>query len=573
MSPSLEAKLRQVTVLFFDLVNSTSLAERLDPEDLQGVLRLFQQATAGHAQEQGGYLLDTPGDGFAVLFGFPLALEDAARRAVQAGLDIVRHVDALELDPRLGVDRLRVRVGIETGEVVLGAVSEYDTRGEAAPTGRTPIAATRIQAIAQPGTVAVGPNAHELIRHRFRTESTGRHRLKGIEDEVEVFRAIAPRSPSVAKTPLVGRDEELAALRRHWDLAARGYGRTVVVSGVPGIGKTRLCEALLESKTADGVGKLLEMSGSRSTQLSTFAPLVPLIQKLLAERVREHEGYWLAPAAAETDGPATMPPGLAQLLPEDLPDAQEKTAALGLVLDLPARGKAEVLGLSSERRLKLTQEAAVDLLLAQSSGERPLLVVVEDVHWLDQATLEVVALLATRVETSPVLLVLTHRSDFVLPVGFAKADQMRLLPLSDAAGASLVRDVAHQRGLSAETVREIVQRSDGVPLHLRELTAMTMTTGGLPAGAVPETLKGLLIARLQATGKACFDVALTATVIGRSFGREVLERVLDARRRARRIRDVTRAAARRRTGGVRRGGLRAALQPCADPRLRLRHIG
>jgi class 3 adenylate cyclase/tetratricopeptide (TPR) repeat protein len=531
MTPALEARRRQVTVLFFDLVGSTSLAERLDPEDLHGVLRTFQIATARRAQENGGYLLDTPGDGFAVLFGYPLAQEDAARRAVQAGLEIVQVVNALELDPGLGVPPLQVRVGIEAGEVVLGAVSEYDTRGRAAPTGRAPIAAARIQSVAEPGTVAVGPIAHELIRHRFRTTSVGRHRLKGIEGELEVFRAITVRSPGVPRTPMVGRDEQLRRLLLGWEAARRGDGRAFDVSSVAGMGKTRLCRALLESVASDDARRCLELNGAPSAHETTLEPIVVLIRRLLGER-----GADPAQPPAQSDGssgqrharPSVGASPLLALLPADLPDVEDKVAALALLLDVPAARKSAVLGMSSERRMRLTQEAATDVLAAQSL-DAPLLVIAEDAHWLDRMTLEVVGMLAARARDLPVLLVLTRRSDFDLPADFPSLEEMQLPPLDSDQGASLVRSTALERDLAVETVDEIVRRSDGVPLHLRELTAMAMATGRLPAGAVPETLKGLLVARLQATGESAFDVALTATVIGRTFDREVLEKVLDAR--------------------------------------------
>ena len=514
-APQDTAERRQVTVMFSDLVGSTALAARMDPEDLREVISAYQKGVTDTVQRFGGFVAKYMGDGVLVYFGYPQAHEDDAEQAVRAGLELIDAVNALKL-----AVSLQTRVGIATGLVVVGDLIGSGEAQERGIVGETPNLAARLQALAAPSTVVIAASTRQQIGDLFDLDDLGPKALAGLAapqrawrvlgESGEVSRFAALRSETSA---LVGRDEEVDLLVRRWKQVKTGEGRVVLISGEPGIGKSRLTTWLSE-----------HIEGELHTRMRYFcAPhyqdsaLYPFIVQL--ERA--------AGFARDDTAEAKLGKLRALLVPStwDVGDI----ALLSELLSLPS--SATDLNLSPQRRRQKLFEALLKLLEAELL-QRPVLIIFEDAHWIDPTSRELLDLTVERVRRLPVLLVITFRPEFQSPwSGRFHVTTLALNRLGERDGAVLAQELAGN-ALTADIVAEIVERTDGVPLFVEELTKTVLESLGhgdrvtsLAALSVPATLQASLTARLDRLGPAAKAIAQIAAVLGREFAYELIEPV------------------------------------------------
>jgi class 3 adenylate cyclase/tetratricopeptide (TPR) repeat protein len=514
---------RHLTVMFSDLADSTGLAGELDPEDMRDLFRAYQAVCTEAIARNSGFLAHFMGDGILAYFGYPQAHEDDARLAVAAGLEIV--TASAQLRSRLRRDDIAVRVGIHTGEVVVATMGQ----GERAQTddivGETPNVAARLQSAAAPDTVVVSGDTCELVKGWFEIEDLGPQALKGVSRPVPAFR-IRGRTPAATRldavadrglTPFVGRDRELEELLDAWGETAAGEGRVVLLSGEPGIGKSRLAHELHHR---------VRRAGHRSVQLrcspyhrnSALFPLFAALERAVPRDAAPEDRRAALDAELERCGLPVddVGPLLAELLA--IPhDAQ------------PASGTE-----SAQRRKRRTLDALEAWLLAQGQGG-PLLVLAEDVHWIDPTTLELLGRFFGVEAVPGVLVLVTHREEFVPP--WPHRGYVRRLAVGHLAPDD-VREVVGRltggRSLPEAVERQIELRADGVPLYVEELTRTVLESGAvtehggrfvaaatLPERLVPSTLRETLMARLDRLG-AAREVAQMLAVQGREVGPDFL---------------------------------------------------
>jgi class 3 adenylate cyclase/tetratricopeptide (TPR) repeat protein len=529
-SQSADAERRQLTVLFCDLVDSTRLASQLDPEDLREVVRAYQATCTEVIQQFGGHIAQYLGDGLLVYFGYPQAHEDDAQRAVRTGLGITESIVALNsrLTREQGI-RLAVRIGIHTGLVVVGAMGGHG-RQEQLALGETPNLAARLQGLAAPDTVVISATTAQLIHGYFVCQSLGAQVLKGLDQPLQVYRVLqtsgAQTRLEVATlrglTPLVGRDEEVTLLHRHWDQAKAGLGQVVLLSGEAGIGKSRLVQVLKDQVAAEFHTRI-EWRGSPYHQQSALYPVIDHLYRL----VQWHPGD--PPTEALHQLEATL-----ALAGVGRSDALPLLAAL-LALPLPA--SYAPLTLTPQRQRQQT----LDLLLAWLHAEtqrQPVLLIVEDLHWIDPSTLELLSLLMEQGAQARLYLVLTTRPEF--HPSWTMVPHLTSLTLRRLAPAHVERVATHVAGdkaLPAAVLREVIRKTDGVPLFVEELTKTVLESGllqtreegyelhaPLPPLAIPTTLHDALMARLDRLA-AVKVVAQLGAAIGRTFAYELIQAV------------------------------------------------
>jgi class 3 adenylate cyclase/predicted ATPase len=522
--------------MFCDLVGSTALSARLDPEDLRAVIGAYHRSCAAVIDGAGGFGAKYMGDGVLAYFGYPRADEHDAERAVRAGLKLVEAVPAPRRPPARagvpGVDiaaetRLQVRVGIATGLVVVGDLLGQGAAQEQAVVGETPNLAARLQALAEPGTVVIGASTRQLTGGLFDYEDLGPVEIRGLAAPVSaarVLRESAAESRFEAlrseAAPLIGREQELELLLWHWAEAKAGAGRVVLISGEPGIGKSRLTAALAQAIGSDRHTRLRYFC-SPHHQDSAIHPFIVQLERAAGfvrddavDRKLEKLRGLLAPAARGEDEMAVV----AELL--SLPNA------------------AAELNLSPQRKREKLFEALLNQLESLARGG-PVLMVFEDAHWIDPTSRELLDLTLDRVSRLRVLLVVTFRPEFQHPWSWRpQVSTLALNRLGERDGAALVRRLAGNAGLSRETVEEIVERADGVPLFVEELTKAVVESGDLdhrvgavlaasplPNLAIPATLHASLIARLDRLGPTAREIAQIGAVIGREFAHELIQPV------------------------------------------------
>ncbi|MBI4538387.1 MAG: AAA family ATPase [Gemmatimonadetes bacterium] len=524
------AERRQLTVMFCDLVGSTALAGRLDPEELRELLRSYHLACSEVTARYGGYIAQYLGDGVLVYFGYPDAHEDDARRAVYAGLEIMDAVRRLAHGAGREIS-LAARAGIHTGPVVAGEVGAGAGRQQLA-LGLTPNIAARLQALAEPYGVLISRATDGLVQGFFECESLGRRELKGIEERVEVLRvarALDVRSTfesAVARglSHAVGRVRELEALVSAYESVARGEGRVALVSGEAGIGKSRLV-LMLRERLAPGEQAWLVAPCSPYDQTSAWSPIVELLHKFFQFR-------------REDGGPERLVRIEGALRPLDLP-TQRAVPLFASLLGVPYTGRYPELELGPQKQRELTIETLIATLLRLTEA-RPLVLTVEDLHWSDPSSLELLDRLVERVSEARLLLILTFRPSF--SSAWNGAGHILRLPLERLAeeeAAVLVTDVTGGRRLPPELVRRVLAHADGVPLFIEELTRSLLESGvleesdqgyeltsALSSLAIPATLNDSLMARLDRLGPAR-EIAQLAAVIGREFGRGLLAAVAE----------------------------------------------
>jgi class 3 adenylate cyclase/tetratricopeptide (TPR) repeat protein len=507
-SESADAERRQVTVLFADMVGSTALSGKVDPELLGGLIRRYQDAAAGAIGRYGGFVAKFMGDGVLAYFGFPRAFEDAAERAIRAAISIVAEAGEIELPDHT---RVQTRIGIATGLVVVGEIIGTGTARERTIVGETPNLAARLQALAGPDTIIVSEATRNLLGGLFELEHTGEHDLKGFSRPVPAWRiaceaSVASRfaARSGGNLPLVGRAHEMGLMLDRWRLARQGEGQIVTLVGEAGIGKSRSIEALQEALANEPHRRInLQCSPYHSD-----SALYPVIQYL-----------GRAAGFTVTDSPAARIEKLRSLFGQR---AASNAAVLPLLAELLSIPMAAVESSpqTPAQRKAATMAFIVDSFLNFGESD-PVLIVLEDAHWADATTLEMMTRLTDSVGRARSLAVVTARPDFVAPwLTRPQATLLTLGRLGRQDCAQLVTGVAASHGLSAEAVAAIVAKTDGIPLFAEELTKSVMESAG-EDGAVPATLKDSLMARLDRLGDAR-DVAQIAAVIGRQFSLALL---------------------------------------------------
>ena len=522
-----EAERRQLTVMFCDLVGSTALAEQLDPEELRDLLAQYQQTCADVIQHFDGHIARYVGDGLLVYFGYPQAHEDDAQRGVRAGLGIVEAVR--DLDTRIANPdvSLAVRIGITTGLVVAGDIGSGERVEEDAIVGETPNLAARLQALAEPNTVLIGSSTQRLVEGLFDCDDLGSQNLKGISQAVSVYRVLAESdAPSRFEaaatrwlTPLVGRESEIGLLLDRWEQAKEGEGQVVLLSGEAGIGKSRIVRGFRERLKAELHNQVLYY-GSPYHHNSALHPAIDQLERGLR--------------FAKDDTPTQKLDKLEVVLIDlDLPVA-EYAPVLALLFALSADGRHPVLELPAEQLRKITLEAIVSMIKAMSS-QHPVLMVVEDMHWIDPSTQELISLLIEQLQSYRLFLLITCRPEFESPWGaYAHITSFTLNRLSRRDSTAIIARVTKGKALPDDVRDQIVVKTDGMPLFIEELTKTVLESGlledagdrytlsgPLPPLAIPASLQDSLMARLDRLA-AVKEVAQLAATLGRTFSHELL---------------------------------------------------
>ncbi len=527
--PSKDAERRQLTVMFCDLVGSTELSERLDPEEMREIMRVYQEACAAQIERFDGHIAKFLGDGILVYFGFPQAHEEDAERAVRAGLAIVDAIAGLA--PRAG-QPLAARIGIATGIVVVGDLVGAGVSEVEAVTGPTPNLAARLQTLAQPNSVVIAPGTRQLLGAVFDYENLGRHTLKGIAAPVQAWKVRGERHTEsrfeafhIAEiTPFVGRDEEIDLLLRRWEQARDGEGQVVLLSGEPGIGKSRIVRALGERITEQGHIRLHH-------QCSPFfnnTALYPFITELE-----------FAAGLKADDPPEGKLDKLEDVLSQSTGDVAAIAPLFATLLSISAGDRYPPLDLTPQRRKEKTLDALVDR-LDGLAAQAPVMMILEDAHWADATTQELMAMIVDRSETLSVLVIITFRPTFVPPwSAHGHVTALALNRLGRRHCAALAKEVAGGTALPDELLNRIVAKTDGVPLFVEELTKTVLDLGwsddagdrDLSSGAslfaaIPATLQDSLMARLD-RDSTVKKIAQIGAVIGREFSHELLATVAD----------------------------------------------
>lgn len=520
-----EVERRQITVMFCDLVGSTKLSETLDPEDLRSLMQAYQQAAGAVIRRYEGHVAQYLGDGLMTYFGWPKAHEDDAERAISAGLDIIETIKSVEGAP----EPLQVRVGIASGPVVVGGSGDGDASIPQAAIGETPNIAARLQGLAEADQILIAASSHRLAGGAFDYESLGAHDLKGVADRLPVW-SVNRRSQAADRfearstgdlTPLTGRQSELAMLTERWEQAQDGEGQVVILTGEPGIGKSRLVRALRDTLANTPYTRLTYQCSPHYTN-SAFHPIIAQFERAAGFTVNDTDDHKLDKMETILRAGA-----------DDIASAAPLVAAM---LSLPTERYPPV-NLAPQQANERTHAALVDQVLGLARSEA-VLIIFEDAHWSDPTTLDAIGEVITGIQAARVLALITARPEFEAPWSIGGHVAVHSLTrLSRRLGADMVLQVAGGRQMPEDVVDQIIAKTDGVPLFVEELTKTVLETGqlgqhgdayalegSLPALTIPETLHDSLMARLDRleTGK---KVAQIAACIGRDFSRHLLAEI------------------------------------------------
>ena len=528
-----EAERRQLTVMFCDLVEYTELSQQLDPEDLREINLAYQDACKKAIEKHEGYIARYMGDGVLAYFGYPQAHEDDAELAIHAGLGVVQEI--LNLGETVGNQfevELSVRVGIATGPVVVGDIIGEAASQESAVVGETPNLAARLQSLAARNTVVIAPETHALVTSRFEYENLGDHNLKGIAEPVPAWRVIAPTTADsrfdaahpFGLTPLVGREHEIGLLLERWEQAKEGDGQVLLLCGEAGIGKSRITETLRERTTVDNPVSLRY----QCSPYHTNSALHPIIEQL--ERAAQFNAG---------DNQEVKLDKLESLLELGASDIEAIAPLFALLLSIPFGNRYTLPEMTPDQQKHQTLEA----LVAQIKGlslNRPLLLIFEDVHWADPTSLELLEHTIAKVQNIPVLAVINFRPEFSPPwSGHTHVTTLTLNRFTRNLAKTMMDRVAGGKSLPEEVQQQIVERTDGVPLFVEELTKSILESdllteeadrytlsGSLSGLAIPATLQDSLMARLDRLPQGK-QIAQVGAAIGREFSRKLLESVCE----------------------------------------------
>lgn len=522
---------RQLTVLFCDLVGSTALSQQMDAEDLRNVIRNYQTTCAPVIEQLGGYISRYMGDGILAIFGYPRASEDDVTQAVHAGIDIIDAIKSVDWVSRFGTSsQITVRVGISTGVVVAGDLIGKGAAEQEAIVGETPNLAARLQALAEPNTVIIGPRTRRLVKDQFTLISIGKHDLKGFAEPVEAWCARPPNKQSTrfdvkrasGTTPLVNRHDEMKFLIDHWAKSKQGNGQLVVVSGEPGIGKSRITEALRDHISSEPFHYLRYQCSSYHTNTALYP---------IATHV-EH-----AALLDSGDSNVVKREKLVELIRVSGVEEKDVLSAFSALLSIPNAPDDDFEQLSA-RDKKIAILNALILQLVGLSRSQPILAVVEDVHWSDPTFRELLSQINQNTAGARILFLLTCRDGaFELEGESAVTQRIKLSRLGSTCSTELVSSTSAGSILSADLVKRIVSKADGVPLFVEELTKSLLYKATLHPSSdvqseviddseIPDTLHDLLMARLDLLGSGK-RVAQIAAIIGRQFKFELIERIAD----------------------------------------------
>jgi class 3 adenylate cyclase/predicted ATPase len=524
--PQDTAERRQVTVMFSDLVGSTALSARMDPEDLREVISAYQKCVAEIVRRFGGFVAKYMGDGVLVYFGYPQAHEDDADRAVRAGLELIAAVAGLKTR-----SPLQTRVGIATGLVVVGDLIGSGEAQERGIVGETPNLAARLQGIAEPNMVVIAEGTRKLLGNLFELEDLGARDLKGIAGPVRAWAALRASSVesrfealhATGLTALVGREEELELLLRRWARAKTGEGQVVLLSGEAGIGKSRLTAALLERLADEPHTRLRYFCSPQHTD-SAFYPIISQMER--------------AAGLAHGDSPQAKLDKLDALLAQTSTSKSKQDAALfAELLSLPNDGRYAPLDLPPQQRRQKTL-GALDSQLEALARQSPVLMICEDAHWSDPTSLEAFGRAVDRIRTLRVLLIVTFRPEFEPPwIGRPHVAALTLNRLTQSEIGAVIDGVVGNKLIPANIRQDIIERTDGIPLFVEEMTKAVLEAGNEAAAhamaraipssalAVPASLHASLMARLDRLGPAK-EVAQIGAAIGREFSHALLAAVV-----------------------------------------------
>jgi class 3 adenylate cyclase/predicted ATPase len=525
-----EAERRQLTVLFCDLVGSTELAAQLDPEDMGAIMSAYHCATAAVVERFDGHVAKYLGDGVLAYFGWPRAHEDDAERAVRAGLELVEAVARLE--PHADV-RLSVRVGIATGQVVVGDLVGAGATRDEAVVGDTPNLAARLQALAAPGSVVISQATRRLVGGLFELDDLGPQRVKGFAEPLIAWRVAGASlaedrfeaRQTAGLTPLVGREDEIALLLRRWRQASDGEGQVVLLPGEPGIGKSRLVREVRDRLAAERHVRLIH----QCSPYHQTSPLRPVVEHL--ER---------AAGFARDDPPEARLNKLETLLARGTDNLDQAVPLIAALLGIAIGERYPALDVTPQRQKQLTLEALLDQ-LEGLAAEQPVLMVHEDLHWMDPTTQELLGLAIERIPRLPILLLVTFRPEFTPPwSGQPHVSSLPLTRLGRRDGALMVDRVVGEKSLPTEVITQILAKTDGVPLFVEQLTKTVLESGllndvgdryelvgTLPPLAIPATLHDSLVARLDRLAPVK-ELAQIGAAIGRKFSHALLAAVAEA---------------------------------------------
>jgi len=512
---SVDGERRHLTVLFSDLVGSTEITAHLDAEDWREIAAQYQRTATAAVTHFGGHVAKYLGDGLMVYFGWPQAHEDDAERAVRAGLAMVDEVTAL--NGRLSAEhevKLAVRVGIQTGSVVMG-------RGggrEADVFGDVPNVASRVQSTAEPDSVVITAAVHKLVSELFVVEDYGAHQLKGIEHPVQLYRAIQPtvvrrrtqRGAARSLTPFVGREDDMRLLLSRWERAREGQGQLVLVMGEPGIGKSRLVEEF-RARIRNHTHVWVECAGEQLFQSTPFHA----VTQLLGQGLDWHGD----------ESPENRLSQLERSLKRAGLKLSEAVPLIAELLDLPKPENYPPVTFTPDQRRRRLLANLVGWVL-NFARMQPLILAMEDLHWGDPSTLELTQTLVEQAATAPLMLLCTGRPEFRVPWPMrAHHTQVTLNRLNERHTREMVAGVVARSALAPDLVDEVVKRTDGVPLFAEELTRLILEGDSRSVREIPTTLHDSLTARLDRLGPAK-EVAQVAAVIGREFSYALLRAVV-----------------------------------------------
>jgi len=515
------AERRQVTVMFSDLVGSTALSARMDPEDLREVISAYQKCVAETVRRFDGFVAKYMGDGVLVYFGYPQAHEDDAERAVRAGLELIGALAALGVRVSL-----QTRVGIATGLVVVGDLVGQGAAQEQAVVGETPNLAARLQSLATPNSIVIDPATRRILGNLFEYQDLGRIEVKGFDTPVQAYQVLRPSSVEsrfealrTTTTPLVGREEEIELLMRRWQQAQQGHGSVVLVCGEPGIGKSKVAQTI-----QDRLGRephiRLRYFCSPHHQDSALFPVINQLERAAGLRREDTVEQRLNKLEA--------------VLAQGSDDLAEAVPVLADLLSIPAGDRYPPVDLTPQKRKEKTLKA----LSAQVEGlaaKQPVLMVLEDAHWVDPTAREWLDLIVDRVPALRVLVIITYRPEFASPwVGRAQVTLLMLNRLPLRQRSQIISGVVGGKPLPKEIADQIIERTDGIPLFIEELTKAVVETGVVAeAGdhyevigpltplAIPTSLHASLLARLDRLAPVR-EVAQIAAALGRSFSYELI---------------------------------------------------
>ena len=508
---SASAERRQLTVMFCDLVGSTALSTRLDPEDLREVIAAYHRAVAEVVRSLDGFVAKYMGDGVLIYFGYPRAHEDDAERAARAGLGLVDAIGRLNVKSAA----LRARVGIATGLVVVGDLIGEGSAQEQSVVGETPNLAARLQTLAEPSAVVIAASTRQLVGDLFEYRDLGAVEVKGIAAPVSAWQVLRPSVVTSrfealrgsTLTRLVGRDEEIDLLLRRWARAKAGDGQVVLISGEAGIGKSRLTAELEERLHAEP-HLCLRYFCSPYHQDSALYPFT--------EQFGRTAGF------TRDDPPASRLEKLEALLARSAPPEAD-VVLLADLMSLPASARHPLPNLTPQRKKELTLEALIRRLEGLAC-QQPVVVVFEDAHWIDPTSRELLDLTVERIGGLPVLLIVSFRPEFQSSwSGQPRVTMLALNRLDRRERTVLVERIAGNAALPGEVVAQIADRTDGVPLFVEELTKSVLESG-VPAVGIPASLHDSLMARLDRLGSVR-RVAQIGAAIGREFSYTLLRAV------------------------------------------------